>query len=169
MPEQAWQRAAPRSGHLSGMIKRVNRYEPHVLQIDSSAWRSRSFFTSPGPPRTADQARSAAHAAVTFSDQVDRFRAASDCRQRADFDDRQHAGASADRLVRLGGQSVSTGNTEVTCAYPVECGAAECPLDTQRNGPAGRGTHKANPGRAGERAPDGADGSAGELADSDDG
>ena len=49
--EQAWHRAVPRSGRLSGMIKRVNRHEPHVLQIASSAWCSRSCPTSPGPRR----------------------------------------------------------------------------------------------------------------------
>jgi hypothetical protein len=54
MPEQAWHRGAPPSGRLSGMIKRVNRYESHVVQIDSSAWCSRSRLTSPGPRRTAD-------------------------------------------------------------------------------------------------------------------
>lgn len=57
IPEQAWHRATPRSGRLSGIIKRVNRYEPHVMQIDSSAWCSRSCLTSPGPRRTADIGR----------------------------------------------------------------------------------------------------------------
>jgi hypothetical protein len=33
MPEQAWHRAAPRSGRLSGMIKRVNRYEPTCYRL----------------------------------------------------------------------------------------------------------------------------------------
>jgi len=38
----------------SGMIKRVNLHEPHVLQIYSSARRSRSCLTSPRPRRTAE-------------------------------------------------------------------------------------------------------------------
>jgi hypothetical protein len=53
MPEQAWQRAAPRSERLSGMIKRVNRYKPHVLPIDSSAWVFTIMPYEPGPLRTA--------------------------------------------------------------------------------------------------------------------
>jgi|HubBroStandDraft_6_1064221.scaffolds.fasta_scaffold1148271_2 hypothetical protein len=52
-PEQAWHRAVARSGRLSGVIKRVDQYEPHVLQIVSSARCSRSCLSTRGSSLTA--------------------------------------------------------------------------------------------------------------------
>ena len=47
-PEEARHSAARRSGRLSGMIKRVNDTNALLVQIDCSAWCSRSCRTSRG-------------------------------------------------------------------------------------------------------------------------
>ena len=67
-PEQVRHSATRRSGRLLGMTKKgVNDKDAHVLQIDCSAWCSRSCRTSCGPCISADLALRPRPVAVTIS------------------------------------------------------------------------------------------------------
>ena len=73
-PEQERHSATRRSGHLSGIIKRVNDKSAVVQQIDHSAWCLRSCRTSRGPRLTGGSGAAVAPHAVTFRDRVGRLR-----------------------------------------------------------------------------------------------